>query len=317
MSLWAEADASAPPIRSSTLAEVQVPSTTSVSSGWTAWPSHSPRSTDARVPLPTHSGSTAPTPSPDGRAPSPPRAPRSSARSWEAVRQCSFASPRRRARRERPPGCRRTIVAPLDTQGQWNDVRVLLHPASVGKTHHELWRSKERIAAGSRTTTHTGACTTSPPSGSPATTCVSSSTTSTSTPVTPRALPSSANPGCTSRRASTTSPSTSSEEPLQLPLAVRTPTGHRRTCPQRWWRSPTGASGRAHALRRIDGRHLRTMRPPADVLRRWRCSDPSVGPAWARRRRPQASTQRAGAAPSPGTGRIVTGSARLVAGVAP
>ena len=52
MSRWAAAEDSVPPHRSSRLAEVQVPSTRSVSSGWTAWPSQSPRNTAARAPVP-------------------------------------------------------------------------------------------------------------------------------------------------------------------------------------------------------------------------------------------------------------------------
>ena len=51
-SLWAAADESGPPSRSSRLAEVQVPTATSVSIGWTVWPSQSPRNTEARVPVP-------------------------------------------------------------------------------------------------------------------------------------------------------------------------------------------------------------------------------------------------------------------------
>ena len=52
MSLCAAADELRPPKMSSRVAEVHVPRTTSVSSGWTACPSQSPRSTEARVPVP-------------------------------------------------------------------------------------------------------------------------------------------------------------------------------------------------------------------------------------------------------------------------
>ncbi len=52
ISLRAELADSAPPNTSSTLAEVQEPRTKSVSTGWTAWPSQSPRRIEPRSPVP-------------------------------------------------------------------------------------------------------------------------------------------------------------------------------------------------------------------------------------------------------------------------